>query len=256
VYGVTASSLGTGVYGLNMAGGGPASGVYGRSNALQGIGVYGYASGNGNSMGVYGQSDSTDGYGVFGWVGATTGTAAGVYGISYADSGRGVSGRSYASTGVTQGVYGRSDSPNGYGVWYEGGIGGTGRQTTVVETADHGWRHLYNGASTMPMFEDLGSARLVDGRVEVTIDPAFAQTVNLSTDYYVFTTALSDEPVLLYVSEKRAASFILQGVTLDGRPAQCAVDYRIVAKRLGYEDVRMSPATLPASLEDEVRGGE
>jgi hypothetical protein len=96
----------------------------------------------------------------------------------------------------------------------------------------------------------------VDGRAEVTIDPAFAQTVNLSADYYVFTTALSDEPVLLYVSEKRAASFILQGVTLDGRPAQCAVDYRIVAKRLGYEDVRMAPATLPASLEDELGGGE
>jgi hypothetical protein len=39
-------------------------------------------------------------------------------------------------------------------------------------------------------------------------------------------------------------------------PAQCAVDYRIVAKRLGYEDVRLSPATLPSSPEDGSWGGE
>jgi hypothetical protein len=256
VHGVSESPSGAGVYGWNIASGGPAHGVYGKSSASSGIGVEGYASGPGGSMGVFGQSASPDGLGVYGWVGATAGTAAGVYGISYADHGRGVSGRSYASTGPTVGVYGESDSPNGWGVWYEGGIGGHGLQSTSVATPDHGWRNLYNGASTKPIFEDLGSAQLVDGRAEVTIDPVFAQTVNLSADYYVFTTALSDEPVVLYVSEKSAASFILQAVTLDGRPAQCTVDYRIVAKRLGYEDMRLSPATFPASPENELGGGE
>jgi hypothetical protein len=28
-------------------------------------------------------------------------------------------------------------------------------------------------------------------------------------------------------------------VTLDGQPAECAFDYRVAAKRLGYEDLRL-----------------
>jgi hypothetical protein len=266
VHGVSESSNGAGVYGWNLSDDYPATGVYGGTGAdgghgvegfaLSGIGVYGLSAGGGLPAGVYGQSDATNGIGLYGYVGATTGGTFGVYGIVYSDSGRGVYGRSYASTGTTMGVFGAADSPNGWGVYYSGGLGGTGLQTTIVETPSHGWRNLYNGASTTPLFEDLGSAQLVDGRAEVAIDPIFAQTVNLSADYYVFTTALSDEPVLLYVTEKNAASFILQGVTLDGRPAQCAVDYRIVARRPGYEDVRMSPATVPTLPEVGLPGGE
>jgi hypothetical protein len=30
-------------------------------------------------------------------------------------------------------------------------------------------------------------------------------------------------------------------VTLDGRPAACSFDYRVMAKRLGYEGVRLAP---------------
>jgi hypothetical protein len=35
---------------------------------------------------------------------------------------------------------------------------------------------------------------------------------------------------------------------LDGRECSLAFDYRIIAKRLGYEDVRLAPAADPALL--------
>jgi hypothetical protein len=54
---------------------------------------------------------------------------------------------------------------------------------------------------------------------------------------------LWQEPALLYVTAKRATGFTVRGVTLDGQPAECAFDYRVAAKRLGYEDVRLEEAT-------------
>jgi len=63
-------------------------------------------------------------------------------------------------------------------------------------------------------------------------------------DYHVFVTPLSQQPVLLFVSAKTATAFTVQGVTLDGQPADCAFDYRIIAKRLAYERVRMDKATM------------
>jgi len=48
--------------------------------------------------------------------------------------------------------------------------------------------------------------------------------------------------VLLSVTAN-SASFTVRGVTLDGQPAECAFDYRVAAKRLGYEGVRLEEAT-------------
>ncbi len=126
----------------------------------------------------------------------------------------------------------------------------TGSKSAVVETADYGWRKLYAVESPEVWHEDLGTAALQAGEATVTFDPVFAQTVNLQEEYHVFVTPLSQEPVLLYVSEKTTDGFTVQGVTLDGRPATCSFDYRVVAKRLGYENVRLEPPAYP------VEGGE
>jgi len=94
-------------------------------------------------------------------------------------------------------------------------------------------------------FEDFGQGTLTGGVGTVSIDPVFAQTVNLGESYQVFLTPVGDEPVLLFVSKKTATSFTVRGVTLDGADAQCNFDYRLVAKRLGYEDLRLEPADDP-----------
>ena len=133
----------------------------------------------------------------------------------------------------------------------EGGdLNCTGSKSAVVKTVNHGWRQLYAVESTEVWFEDIGTASLVDGEVEVAFEPTFAEIVNLKTDYHVFLTPLCQEPVLLFVTTKSGTSFAVRGVTLDSRPANCAFDYRVVARRLGYEGMRLEETTW---REEDVR---
>jgi hypothetical protein len=93
-------------------------GVYGRSDSLLGIGVFGLASAtDAENYGVYGQSEGIYGRGVYGEATATAGRAIGVVGTSESYQGCGVYGRAYSTDGGAQGVYGRSDSTQGYGVY-------------------------------------------------------------------------------------------------------------------------------------------
>ncbi|MGC8959553.1 MAG: hypothetical protein ACP5OO_07170, partial [Chloroflexia bacterium] len=93
-------------------------GVYGRSDSISGIGVFGYAAdADGETYGVIGQSDSSLGVGVFGRATAASGNTFSVYGRSASTIGRGVYGHASATGGTTYGVYGRSDSTAGYGVY-------------------------------------------------------------------------------------------------------------------------------------------
>jgi len=126
----------------------------------------------------------------------------------------------------------------------EGGdLNCTGSKSAVVKTVNHGWRQLYAVESTEVWFEDFGTARLADGEATVAFDPIFADTVNLEVDYHVFLTPLCQEPVLLFVTAKSASGFAVRGATLDGRPASCAFDYRVVARRSGYEGMRLEETT-------------
>ena len=174
-----------------------------------------------------------------------SGTTYGVYGQSESTSGRGVVGIASAESGTTYGVRGISYSPNGYGVYYVGGLAGTGTKSAIVQTQDYGWRKLYAVESPGNFFEDFGQGQLANGEATVAIDPIFAQTVNLTEIYYVFLTPVGDTPVLLFITEKTPTTFTVRGVTLDSQPAEGAFDYRIVAKRLGYEDLRLEPAEDP-----------
>jgi hypothetical protein len=116
-----------------------------------------------------------------------------------------------------------------------------GTKSAVLQTEDHGRRAVYALESPEVWLEDFGTASLVDGEATVAFDPIFAETVNLEMDYRVFVTPLCQEPVLLFVTAKTGTGFVVKGVTLDNQPSDCAFDYRIVAKRLGVEDLRLEP---------------
>ena len=92
-------------------------------------------------------------------------------------------------------------------------------------------------------FEDFGSAQLVNGQATVPIEPIFAQTVNLTETYHVFLTPLGDCP--LYVSGKTQTSFSVKA--MGGQTCSIAFDYRIIAKRQGYEGLRLDPAAIGAA---------
>ncbi len=239
---------------------GPFVALYGHSNSFAGvmgestdnIAVYGLST---NDTGVYGQSTNGAG-GVF--------EGSEVAGDAADISLEGDLGRIVAYDGNNPRMSLRSDGnviialdndENGTNTFYitsgsltrctvdeDGDLTCTGTKSAVVDTAGYGRRKLYAVESAEVWHEDLGTATLANGETTVVFESIFAQTVNLQEDYHVFLTPLSQEPVLLYVTAKTVSGFTVRGVTLDGRPAACSFDYRVVAKRLGYEGVRLELA--------------
>jgi len=120
-----------------------------------------------------------------------------------------------------------------------------GTKSASVQIADEE-RLLYAVESPEVWFEDFGAGNLAGGQASVTIEPLFAQSVNLGVDYHVFLTPLGDCNGL-YVAEKTPTGFTVQ--ELNGGTADIAFDYRIVAKRVGYEELRMELVDLHADGE-------
>jgi len=246
VFGESASASGVGVYGSATVTTGFNYGVFGRSFSTDGLGVYGEAyTTTGSNYGVAGLSWSPEGTGVYGLAFATTGDNYGVIARSDSTSGYGVYGFANATTGTNFGVYGVTNSPSGYGVYYEGGLAGTGTKSAIVETQDYGWRHLYAVESPQNWFEDFGQATLAAGEAVVSIESIFAQTVNLDETYHVFLTPRGDF-CSLYVADASATSFTVRAK--EGSDCEIAFDYRIIAPRLDYEDLRLKPAQDPQEM--------
>jgi hypothetical protein len=99
---------------------------------------------------------------------------------------------------------------------------------------------LYAMQSAENWFEDAGSGQLSNGSASIALDPTFAQTVNMGVEYHVFLTPNGDCKGL-YVTQKSATSFEVH--ELGGGSSSVAFDYRIMAKRNGYENVRLADVT-------------
>jgi hypothetical protein len=74
----------------------------------------------------------------------------------------------------------------------------------------------------------------------VRLEPIFAQTINAELDYHVFLTPNGDCKGL-YVTNKTAGGFEVR--ELGRGTANVAFDYRIMARRKGYETVRLQDQT-------------
>ena len=119
----------------------------------------------------------------------------------------------------------------------------TGVLKSVVATtssADARRVETYSMQSPENWFEDFGSGALSNGAATIRLDPTFTQTVNTGTEYHVFLTPDGDCKGL-YVSAKTASGFEVR--ELGGGASGIAFDYRIVAKRVGYEKVRLADVT-------------
>jgi hypothetical protein len=118
-----------------------------------------------------------------------------------------------------------------------GDLNVNGAKNAVVETASFGKRKLYAVESPENWFEDFGQAKLVNGRAVITIEPVFAETVNTEGDYHVFVTPKGNCRGL-YVANRGPRSFEVR--ELNKGKADITFDYRIVAKRRAYEQVRLA----------------
>ncbi len=116
----------------------------------------------------------------------------------------------------------------------------SGTVTSTVMTQGERQVALHAMQSPENWFEDFGSGTLSNGVATVTFDRTFAQTVNTAMQYHVFLTPNGDCKGL-YVAQKSGGSFEVR--ELGGGKSNVAFDYRIVAKRVGYETARLEDMT-------------
>ena len=129
-------------------------------------------------------------------------------------------------------VFEVSESGN---TWVAGNLSADGTKSAIVPVEDE-QRLMYAVESAEVWFEDFGAGALQEGAAVVSIDSLFAKTVNLGIGYHVFLTPLGDCNGL-YVTNKTDTGFEVR--ELGGGLSSVGFDYRIVAHRLGYEDLRM-----------------
>jgi len=123
----------------------------------------------------------------------------------------------------------------------DGNLGCSGTKSAIVPL-DRGQRQaaLYAVEAPQNWFEDFGSGQLSNGSAIIRLDPDFSQTINAAYEYHVFLTPEADCEGL-YVSAKTSTTFEVHELRR-GR-SNIAFDYRIVALRKGYEQVRMADKT-------------
>jgi len=231
------------------------------SNTYGAFGMYGRSQhyGSGNSYASYFLSDSTGtgtGYGVRS-VALTKGTTTG-YGINSVAANRST-GAAYGGyfeaydlgSGDRYGIYAKAPF-TGYAGYFSGhvritgGLTVLGAKSAAVKMDDGDYRLVYCQESPENWFEDFGEGRLVNGRTVIAIDPLYSQTANTGMTYHVFLTP-QDEPVVLAVANRTATSFEVRGP----EGSNVGFSYRIVAKRRGYEDVRLARMSGPTPEEAE-----
>ncbi|MBN2394766.1 MAG: hypothetical protein JXR84_28810 [Anaerolineae bacterium] len=241
--------------------------VVGGSRSPSGYGGYFYS--NGGGVGLLGKTDVITSFGIVGLqtdysisdydTGAYWESAGlfagrnGVVGLTKEDSGWGVFGVHDPGSGGGAAVKGVTLSSNGWSGSFTTGVGNgvyisapagksglnvaSGTKSAVVGTSD-GARLLYTEESTEVWFTDYGFGKLDDGAVIIPIDPTFAQTVNLEDEpYHVFVQVYGAAEV--YVTNRTPTQFEVR--LRDGDP-NTEFSYRIVGKRLGYEDDRLERA--------------
>jgi hypothetical protein len=94
----------------------------------------------------------------------------------------------------------------------------------------------YAPRESQPTMEDFGEAQLVNGEAQVALDPSFANVIDRSASYLVFTTPEGDNRGL-YVSQRTPSGFIVREA--QGGRSTIGFMYRIVAKPFGDHSVRL-----------------
>ena len=243
----SASSEGTGThYGVwsNSVGSSssPTYGIYSEADNTSSGDVYGGwfhadSAGTGNHYGLY-----TESYG---------NTSSLVYGIrSYARNsadGNVYAGYFYASAigpGYKVGVYASAPAGEGYAGYFNGNVYIDdslvvyGEKSAAVKVDNGEYRLLYSQESPEVWFEDFGEGELVGGRAHIELDPLFLQTVTINTQnpMKVFVQLTSGDPMNVVVN-KGTTGF---DVVAQDFKSSAKFDYRIVAKRKGFENVRLA----------------
>jgi len=157
---------------------------------------------------------------------------AAIGGYAYGSSGAGVFG--YSENGFA-GVQGNGSGAN-YGVYYSGGLGGSGSKACVIRTSK-GPTEMYCVESPESWFEDFGSSKLLNGHTHINLNSDFLETVTINDNQTM--------KVFIQLKDNCNGVYVKTSVTgfdvyeLNDGTSNAEFDYRIVAKRKGYETQRM-----------------
>jgi hypothetical protein len=195
-----------------------------------------------NSAGLYGFNSSVNG---------GTGTmgygSIGVLGVSNLpnNAGAGVYGKGMNAAGPNTGSY-SGYFTDGQGVFINNGsftvFGGTKAATVAIKDGKE-FRKLYCEEATEIWFNDYGSSHLVNGKATIELDDIFLNTVTIDEQnpMKVF-IQMNGESLPVYV-RKGMTSF--EVYEIGGGTSNAPFDYRIVAKRRGFENKRLEQVELP-----------
>jgi len=193
-----------------------ATGIYGAADI-------GFDSDMMEAIGVYGYARNIDTF--HGW-------AYGGYFTNSSD-GNGDHFAAYCYSPDGTGVYGQGAD---LGIYYSGGLAGTGTKSCVVKTS-RGPTLLYCQESPESWFEDFGEGQLQGGRAHIELDALFLETVTID--------AANPMKVFVQLEGDCNGVFVSKGLTgfdvieLGNGTSSAPLSYRVVAKRSGFEDKRL-----------------
>jgi hypothetical protein len=256
VYGSTSSQFGSGIEGVNTSSGGIyfGAGVEGQSAF---IGVLGTASGSSTlsqsvfvGPGVWGDTGGAAEAGYVGVVGTADDNSAGNFFNDSPQATLYLGNESEANSTdlvlVAAGdLYGGSCT-----IDVNGDLVCSGNVAAAVHAGGSRKVALNTISSPEHWFEDAGSGQLSNGEAVVNIEAVFGETVNTGVEYHVFLTPKGDCKGL-YVTEEGPTSFVVR--ELGSGHSSIGFDYRIMAKRVGYEKVRLADLTEQFNKQEAYR---
>jgi hypothetical protein len=181
-------------------------------------------------IGVYGLNNISSGSSRVGVLGTYNSSAFGLGVVGLADGGAIMSGN------VDVGVSGWCTNNTNYSGYFNGNhVIANGTKSASVGTSK-GNQLLYCMESPEVWFEDFGTAQLVNGKVEVQLDPLFLETVLIDEQH----------PMMVFLQEQGNCNglYVEPGTTSftvyekQGGTSNVKFTYRLVAKRWSFPDHR------------------
>ena len=235
------------------------SGVHGfsaRGTGISGLSTNGFGvTGTSTTIGVFGSSSGTniDDYGVEG-IGSNIGVEGlgniGVHGVSgnvagqFDGSGVGIIASAFSSTADYPLILRDNNHNDLFFVNGAGAVFYHGSLNSFAVAPKGNVATAYTSKAASPMVEDTGSGQLINGVAMVSLDSAFAQTMDPRTPYHVLLTPDGDTRGL-YVERKSLAGFVVREV--QGGRSSIAFDYHIYAPARGHAGERMVVMTRAAA---------
>ena len=212
---------------LGMLGTGT-TGVTGQTSVAGGKGIFGTNT----------DLTSSSNYGVYGQVGDGTSVQTdfkAVVGIS--DNTNDFYGYGGYFEGEWCGVYAYNPQENGDAVYCSGDFSASGTKSCVMKTSQ-GPKALYCVESPENYFEDYGTAKLVNGKARIDIDPLFLETITINNEnpFKVFIQMTDEIPNNVHIVKHDKYFEVIEN---NNGTSTAEFDWRLVAKRKGYEKLRL-----------------